>query len=272
MFPPERSHQKCIVERISRSNQLVDSRYLHIVWVSSVDKHGKHVGFKIILSPISKNVDITDVLFLQAISAAWDMMWYWLGEMLTKNEDVNFATYNENYIKQVLSERWDPKSIKERNEQSKEYNELYKKQIRSIISRKKAEREQIQAQEKEAAEEIIKVLRQASNFEDRQERLKRWIANSETFKLVSLPREFAKKVWVEKSEMFTDDPREITAWFWSMLNDAAEEPASNCIWPQGPSESKGKENESLDDLLDRTMWPMKKRWADEVADHELSSW
>ncbi|KAF3066410.1 hypothetical protein GL218_09196 [Daldinia childiae] len=125
MLPLERSHQKCIVERIGRSNQLVDSRYLHIVWISTRNEHGQFAGFKIVLSPVNRVVDITDILFLHAITVAWNMVWYWLGKILTLGEDVNFATCNEEYLWQTLAKRQDPMAAVERNLASKEYDNLY---------------------------------------------------------------------------------------------------------------------------------------------------
>ncbi|KAI2784203.1 hypothetical protein F4815DRAFT_273512 [Daldinia loculata] len=285
MLPPERSHQKCIVERISRSNQLVDSRYLHIVWIATRNEHGKYAGFKIVLSPVNRTVDIADVLFLHAITVAWDMVWYWLGKMLTSGEDVNFATYNEEYLRQTLAERQDPMSVEERNLTSKQYDDLYFKEIQSVMARKKANREQIRQQENEAERDIVSILRKATNFEGRKEALKKWIGDSANHKLVDRPREFAEKIWIEQSQLFSDNQREISGWFWSLRNAAepvasysAEVPAKptaasqpeQVASPLGQT-SKGRANESLEELFARNMQPLSKSWADEVESDEVKN-
>ncbi|KAI0852150.1 hypothetical protein F5Y00DRAFT_274367 [Daldinia vernicosa] len=278
MLPPERSHHKCIVERISRSNQLVDSRCLHIVWISTRSEQGKYAGFKIILSPVNKTVDITDVSFLHAIKAAWDMVWYWLGKMLTSGEDVNFATFNEEYIRQTLAEPQNPIEVEERNLTSKEYDDLYFKEVQSVVARKNANREQIRQQEKEAERDVISILQKAPGFEARKEALENWIADSSNHKLVDHPREFAEKIWIQQSQLFSDNRREISSWFWSLRNFAepvASRSAEILAKPPAASQpkrvanpssqtSKGKEVESLDQLFARTMQITSKSWADEV--------
>ncbi|KAI1410068.1 hypothetical protein F5Y13DRAFT_192814 [Hypoxylon sp. FL1857] len=254
-FPPERSHQECIVKRISRSNELVNSQFVHIVWVSAKNKSGHHVGWKIVLSPVSKTVKTDDVLFLQAITIAWDMMTMWYNELLTTNQDVNFATLIEECMRKNLADRASEECIKEGNREVQRHDDIILRQIRSVVAAKNAAKSKSLQLEREAASHILKLLRQSSSFEDRKENLQRWVSDTTRHPHVGHRRELAKQVWTDNYKSLSDDVPAIDAWFWSVrdtkeptphpMGKSAPTPTPNPFGVAAPQKGSPQNSENL---------------------------
>ncbi|KAI1135876.1 hypothetical protein F5Y05DRAFT_393667 [Hypoxylon sp. FL0543] len=201
-FPCDRNRQECVLKRLTRTNKLLDNRYVHITMVSMRDPDGRHVGFNVVLSAVSNAVDTEDVLFLRAITWAWQMLMRWYDRMLDADKDVNLAAFLEACLLDDLSRLRQKETVKEWNVQVQIYDQHAQERVEAFTAAKYA-----------ASNLLSTLLRQSENLAARKSVLDKWVADTKQHSAIIKRREFAKKVWTDNRLRFGDSVAAIDEWF-----------------------------------------------------------
>ncbi|KAI0599269.1 hypothetical protein F4775DRAFT_591713 [Biscogniauxia sp. FL1348] len=103
-FPPQRDPLDCINWRMSRANQILGGHSFYIVWDKTCNRHSSSTEWHIVLSPLSRDVNLDDDLVLDQLTRAWDKIVHWYEQMVTQDRDINLADMLEKMLHQNMED------------------------------------------------------------------------------------------------------------------------------------------------------------------------
>ncbi|KAK7919868.1 hypothetical protein PG985_007890 [Apiospora marii] len=103
LFPPRRDFKRCVAKDIRRINELLDNRFVHLVWGDRIDQHGQRRGRCLTLSVARPNTNLADIVVVKSMRDGWFMLTQWLQELVSSDcADVEMAAFFEAEIAQRL--------------------------------------------------------------------------------------------------------------------------------------------------------------------------
>ncbi|KAI0121759.1 hypothetical protein BJ170DRAFT_644236, partial [Xylariales sp. AK1849] len=147
LFPATRDFKSCLSDSIGRTKVYLDDRYVHLVWLPCIDKHGHRVGNKLVLSAVSSRVNTEATDFQNALMNGWTRLNWWLEELLYSEKDVSIdlADYIESdfakNVKNLGPQANDKDGLAAFNQSVKDIDSVQRADINALIKTRQAEQQ-----------------------------------------------------------------------------------------------------------------------------------
>ncbi|KAI1640669.1 hypothetical protein F4809DRAFT_400732 [Biscogniauxia mediterranea] len=123
-FPPKRDPLGCISWRMSRANQVLGGHCFHIVWDKSYSRRSNSTKWEIVLSPLSRSVNLDDNFVLDQLVRAWDKIARWYEQMVSQDRDINLADMLDKMLHQNMEDQAAPDAAGRHNAAVKKVNRM----------------------------------------------------------------------------------------------------------------------------------------------------
>ncbi|RYP11833.1 hypothetical protein DL767_011448 [Monosporascus sp. MG133] len=168
LYPTRENFNVCVVSNINRTNELLDNRFVHLVWRRSNVARANGYCWMLALSAVSKDVDISDAPFQNSLAIAWDGLSEWLEAIQASNFDINLAEHLEQQVCFGLHHYNNPDRIAKNNKSTAKVDNFITFQVNIVAAQRRAFKAEMANLTSEAEKHILDLLLSKSRFEERE--------------------------------------------------------------------------------------------------------